>query len=78
MGVYFGCDYSAFSEGRYILSDYSAVVCLMCGVSGRTKVVYCDELDYLGDDGLEEANGKVVSLAIKQVLSRKVEYRLEE
>ncbi|MBN2441676.1 MAG: DNA-directed RNA polymerase subunit omega [Spirochaetales bacterium] len=36
------------------------------------------QINLLGDEELEENRGRVVSLAIKQILSRKIEYRLEE
>lgn len=37
-----------------------------------------EQINCAGDDELEDANGKVVSLAIKQVLSDKIDYKLEE
>ena len=37
-----------------------------------------DQINFTGDEELEDANGKVVSLAIKQVLSKKIEYRIDE
>lgn len=36
------------------------------------------QINLSGDDELEKANGKIVSLALKQVLSNDVEYRLED
>jgi DNA-directed RNA polymerase subunit omega len=36
------------------------------------------QINLAGDEELEENRGRVVSLAIKQILSKKVEYRLEE
>lgn len=38
------CNHSAFSGYRYTRSDYSSVVCLTCGVEGRTKAAYVDNL----------------------------------
>jgi len=37
-----------------------------------------EQINLTGDPELEEAGGKVVSLAIKQVLSKKIEFRIEE
>jgi DNA-directed RNA polymerase subunit omega len=36
------------------------------------------QINLAGDESLEENKGRVVSLAIKQILTKKVEYRLEE
>ncbi|MBN1698664.1 MAG: DNA-directed RNA polymerase subunit omega [Spirochaetales bacterium] len=36
------------------------------------------QINLAGDIQLEESFGRVVSLAIKQILTKKVEYRLEE
>ncbi len=36
------------------------------------------QLTVTGDEELEENEGKVVSTAIKQILTKKVQYRLEE
>ena len=36
------------------------------------------QINLAGDDELEDNKGRVVSLAIKQILTKKVEYRLEE
>ncbi|MBN2737549.1 MAG: DNA-directed RNA polymerase subunit omega [Spirochaetales bacterium] len=36
------------------------------------------QINLAGDDELEEAEGKIVSLAIKQVLTSTIEYKLEE
>ena len=36
------------------------------------------QINLAGDEELEENRGKIVSLAIKQILSGKVEYRLED
>ena len=36
------------------------------------------QINLAGDEDLEECHGKIVSLAIKQILTNKVEYRLEE
>ena len=36
------------------------------------------QITMTGDEELEENNGKVVSTAIKQILTKKVQYKLEE
>ncbi|MCF7927613.1 MAG: DNA-directed RNA polymerase subunit omega [Spirochaetales bacterium] len=36
------------------------------------------QLTVTGDEELEKNNGKVVSTAIKQILTNKVEYRIED
>ena len=36
------------------------------------------QITVTGDEELEENSGKVVSTAIKQILTQKVQYRLEE
>lgn len=36
------------------------------------------QINLAGDEDLEDNRGRVVSLAIKQILTKKVEYRLEE
>ncbi|MBN2536007.1 MAG: DNA-directed RNA polymerase subunit omega [Spirochaetales bacterium] len=36
------------------------------------------QINLAGDEELEENKGRVVSLAVKQILTKKVEYRLEE
>ncbi|MFP4382954.1 MAG: DNA-directed RNA polymerase subunit omega [Spirochaetia bacterium] len=36
------------------------------------------QISITGDEELEENEGKVVSTAIKQILTKKVEYQLEE
>lgn len=36
------------------------------------------QINLAGDEELEENKNRVVSLAIKQILTKKVEYRLEE
>jgi DNA-directed RNA polymerase subunit omega len=36
------------------------------------------QITMTGDEEIEKNNGKVVSTAIKQVLTKKVEYRLED
>lgn len=36
------------------------------------------QINLAGDEELEENKGKIVPLAIKQILTNKVEYRLEE
>lgn len=38
------CNHSAFNGYHYTFSDYSAVICLTCGISGRTKAAYVDKL----------------------------------
>lgn len=35
------------------------------------------QINLAGDEELEESHGKIVSLAIKQILTDKVDYRLE-
>ena len=36
------------------------------------------QINLAGDEELDDGKGKIVSLAVKQILTRKVEYRLEE
>ncbi|NCN04553.1 MAG: DNA-directed RNA polymerase subunit omega [Spirochaetales bacterium] len=36
------------------------------------------QITITGDDELEENSGKIVSIAIKQILTQKVQYRIEE
>ncbi len=36
------------------------------------------QITMTGDDELDENNGKVVSTAIRQILTKKVQYQLEE
>jgi DNA-directed RNA polymerase subunit omega len=36
------------------------------------------QINLAGDEELDRAQGRIVSLAIKQILTKKVEYRLEE
>jgi len=36
------------------------------------------QINLAGDEELDDNKGKIVSLAIKQILTSKVEYRLEE
>jgi DNA-directed RNA polymerase subunit omega len=36
------------------------------------------QINLAGDEELDENKGKIVSLAVKQILTNKVEYRLEE
>ena len=36
------------------------------------------QINLAGDEELDENRGKIVSLAVKQILTSKVEYRLEE
>jgi len=36
------------------------------------------QINLAGDEELDPNNGKIVSLAIKQILTKKVEYRLED
>ncbi len=36
------------------------------------------QINLAGDEELDDSKGKIVSLAVKQILTRKVEYRLEE
>jgi len=38
------CNYSAFNGYHYTYSEYSAVLCKSCGVFGRTKAKYVDDL----------------------------------
>ena len=36
------------------------------------------QINLAGDEELDESRGKIVPLAVKQILTNKVEYRLEE
>ena len=36
------------------------------------------QINLAGDEELDDSKGKIVSLAVKQILTSKVEYRLEE
>jgi hypothetical protein len=38
------CNYSAFNGYHFTPSDYSAVQCLTCGASWRTKAKYVSDL----------------------------------
>ncbi len=43
------CNHSAFNGYHYTPSDWSAVVCLKCNATGRTKAKYVDQLPDITD-----------------------------
>lgn len=43
------CNHSTFNGGRRTPSDYSALTCLACGASWRTKADYPDALPLYND-----------------------------
>jgi DNA-directed RNA polymerase subunit omega len=57
---------------------------LLIGSQGNMYEITCAairrayQITVAGDEELEASQGKVVSLAVRQVLSKKVEYRIEE
>ncbi|MCK4543751.1 MAG: DNA-directed RNA polymerase subunit omega [Spirochaetales bacterium] len=56
-----------------LISNEDNVYALTCAVIRRAL-----QITITGDEEVEENRGKIVSTAIKQVLSKKVEYRIEE
>ena len=55
-----------------LMSDGSNLYELTCASIRRAS-----QITLAGDEEVEENDGKVVSTAIKQILTKKVEYRLE-
>lgn len=43
------CNHSRFNGSRYTPSAYSSLVCLSCGVVGRTNAKYVDKIEDLRD-----------------------------
>ena len=56
-----------------LISDNSNVYELTCASIRRAA-----QITLAGDEEVDENNGKVVSTALKQILTKKVEYRLEQ
>ena len=56
-----------------LISDNSNVYELTCAAIRRAA-----QITLAGDEEVDENNGKVVSTALKQILTKKVEYRLEQ
>lgn len=56
-----------------LMSDSSNLYELTCASIRRAS-----QITLAGDEDIEENDGKVVSTAIKQILTKKVEYRLEQ
>jgi DNA-directed RNA polymerase subunit omega len=56
-----------------LIADTSNVYELTCAAIRRAA-----QITLAGDEDLVENDGKVVSTAAKQILTKKVEYRLEE
>ncbi len=56
-----------------LMSNKGNIYELTCAILRRAL-----QITVAGDEEAEENGGKVVSTAIKQVLTKKVEYRLEE
>ena len=56
-----------------LVKDNRNMYRLTCAVIKRAV-----QINIAGDEELEENNGKIVSTAIKQILTNKVEYRLED
>lgn len=53
-----------FTENRYLLSK---------AVMKRAR-----EINFMGDDELEEFNEKIASLSLKQILSKEIKYDLQK
>lgn len=68
----------------YGLSDTVLPLDLLISYDGNMYELTCAaikraaQINLAGDESLDDNKGRVVSLAIKQILSKKVEYRLEE
>jgi DNA-directed RNA polymerase subunit omega len=56
-----------------LISDSNNVYELTCAAVRRAS-----QITLAGDEEIDENDGKVVSTAIKQILTKKVEYRLEK
>ena len=57
-----------------LLVDYKGNVYELTVASVRRAY----QITMAGDEELEESGGKVVSTAVRQILTRKVQYRIEE
>lgn len=58
---------------KLLIGNQDNVYTLTCAAIRRAV-----QITMTGDEEIEKNNGKVVSTAIKQVLTKKVEYRLED
>ncbi len=56
-----------------LIADDSNVYELTCAAIRRAA-----QITLAGDEDVEENDGKIVSIALKQILTKKVEYRLEQ
>ena len=56
-----------------LISDSSNVYELTCAAIRRAA-----QITLAGDDDVDENDGKIVSTSLKQILTKKVEYRLEQ
>ena len=56
-----------------LISDGSNVYALTCAAIRRAS-----QITLAGDEDIDENDGKIVSIALKQILTKKVEYRLEQ
>ena len=56
-----------------LISDSNNVYELTCAAIRRAA-----QITLAGDDDVAENDGKIVSTALKQILTKKVEYRLEQ
>lgn len=56
-----------------LIGDDSNVYELTCASIRRAA-----QITLAGDEDIEENDGKIVSIALKQILTKKVEYRLEQ
>jgi DNA-directed RNA polymerase subunit omega len=56
-----------------LISDDSNIYELTCAAIRRAA-----QITLAGDEDVDENDGKIVSTALKQILTKKVEYRLEE
>jgi len=51
-----------YTENRYLLA--------------RAVMIRARQINFLGDDKMEEYGGKIVSLSLKEVLDNEIKYRL--
>ena len=56
-----------------LISNSSNVYELTCAAIRRAA-----QITLAGDDDVDENDGKIVSTSLKQILTKKVEYRLEQ
>ena len=56
-----------------LISDSSNVYELTCAAIRRAA-----QITLAGDDDVDENDGKIVSTSLKQILTKKVKYRLEQ